>query len=75
MTATACGNVNAGTAVPNKREEDTMTDFQERVVTERKELYDKCEKLNAFITGSPIYKTLPVDEQVRLRMQLMKEKP
>jgi hypothetical protein len=48
-----------------------MTDFHERVVAERKELYDKCEKLNAFIAGSPIYKTLPVDEQVRLRMQLL----
>lgn len=48
-----------------------LTDFQERVVTERKELYEKCEKLNAFIANSPIYKTLPVDEQVRLRMQLL----
>lgn len=48
-----------------------LTDFQQRVVNERKELYEKCEKLNAFIAGSPIYKTLPVDEQVRLRMQLL----
>ncbi len=47
-----------------------MTDFQERVIAERKELYEKCEKLNAFIPG-PIFKSLPVDEQVRLRMQLL----
>jgi len=47
-----------------------MTDFQERVIAERKELYEKCEKLNAFIPGS-IFKSLPVDEQVRLRMQLL----
>lgn len=48
-----------------------MTDFQKRVIEERKDLYEKCEKLNAFIASSPIYKTLPVDEQVRLRMQLL----
>ena len=48
-----------------------MTEFQERVIAERKDLYEKCEKLNAFITNSPIYKTLPIDEQVRLRMQLL----
>ena len=48
-----------------------MTEFQERVVAERKELYEKCEKLNAFIANSPIFKTLPTDEQVRLRMQLL----
>jgi hypothetical protein len=47
-----------------------VTDFQERVIAERKELYEKCEKLNAFIPGS-IFKSLPVDEQVRLRMQLL----
>jgi hypothetical protein len=47
-----------------------MTDFQERVIAERKELYEKCEKLNAFIPSS-IFKSLPVDEQVRLRMQLL----
>ena len=26
-----------------------MTEFQERVVTERKELYDKCENLNGYV--------------------------
>ena len=48
----------------------TMTDFQERVIAERKELAEKCEKLNNFIPG-PVFKTLPIDEQVRLRMQLI----
>ena len=47
-----------------------MNPFQERVIAERKELYDKCEKLNEFIANSPTYKTLDIDEQVRLRMQL-----
>ena len=53
------------------KKENTMTDFQERVIAERKDLYDKCEKLNAFIANSPIFKTLPTDEQVRLRLQLL----
>ena len=47
-----------------------MTDFQQRVVEERKALYDKCEKLNAFIP-SEICRGLPIEEQVRLRMQLL----
>jgi hypothetical protein len=48
-----------------------MTEFQERVVEEYRELRLKCEKLNSFISHSQIYPTLSVDEQVLLRMQLM----
>jgi hypothetical protein len=47
-----------------------MEPFQQRVVEERRELYDKCEKLNAFIP-TQMFQQLPIAEQVRMRMQLL----
>jgi hypothetical protein len=47
----------------------TLAPHQKRVVTERAELLDKCEKLSMFIFG-PIYSSLAVTEQSRLSRQL-----
>lgn len=41
---------------------------QERVVTEKRELDEKIEKLQAFF-GTDIYPTLDTAEQMRLQMQ------
>jgi hypothetical protein len=46
-----------------------MAPHQQRVVTEREELNQKIDKLKAFIMESPIFKTLPADEQKRLNRQ------
>jgi crAss001_48 related protein len=45
-----------------------MEAFQERVVTEKKELDEKIEKLYAFIHGT-VYPSLPDDERARLMRQ------
>lgn len=42
---------------------------QERVVAEKKDLDDKLDKLKTFIEVSPIFRTLPIAEQVRLNRQ------
>ncbi len=46
-----------------------MQPHQERVVTEKKELDEKIEKLDAFLHGA-IYRTLAQGEQERLTRQL-----
>jgi crAss001_48 related protein len=46
-----------------------MQPHQQRVVDEKTELDTKLDKLKAFIMDSPIFKTLPVDEQKRLNAQ------
>lgn len=45
-----------------------MQAHQERVVTEKKELDEKLERLTAFISGE-IFPTLPEDEQDRMKLQ------
>ncbi len=45
-----------------------MQPHQERVVTEKKELDEKLEKLKTFLNGKT-FQTLPEDEQSRLRIQ------
>jgi hypothetical protein len=45
-----------------------MQPHQERVVTEKKELDDKREKLGAFIQGD-FFQTLPAGERNRLSQQ------
>jgi hypothetical protein len=42
---------------------------QERVVTEKKELDEKIDKLKAFIMESPIFQKLPDAERGRLKHQ------
>jgi hypothetical protein len=44
--------------------------FQERVHVEKKELDDKISKLHEFVHASPIFQTVPADEQERLSRQL-----
>lgn len=46
-----------------------MAPHQERVVAEKSELDEKIAKLVPFIDGN-IYKTLPEEEQARLRKQV-----
>lgn len=46
-----------------------MQPHQERVVTEKKELDEKLDKLKDFIETGSIFKTLPADEQLRLNRQ------
>ena len=46
-----------------------LAPHQQRVVDERSELNEKIDKLKAFIMESPIYKTLPPEEQKRLNRQ------
>ena len=46
-----------------------MQPHQERVVNELNELKEKREKLGAFIAASPVFTSLPIDEQSRLRRQ------
>jgi hypothetical protein len=46
-----------------------MQPHQERVVTEKTELDEKIDKLDAFRAGT-IFPTLAADEQDRLNMQL-----
>jgi hypothetical protein len=50
-------------------EMNTMQPHQQRVVTEKKELDDKIDKLKAFIIESPTFKKLPEDERDRLAQQ------
>jgi len=47
-----------------------MQPHEERVVKEREELEEKRGKLCDFIGSSKIYKSLPLEEQARLRAQL-----
>ena len=51
------------------KEKTTMQPHQQRVVDEKTELVAKIDKLKAFIMESPIFKTLPADEQKRLNRQ------
>jgi hypothetical protein len=44
---------------------------QQRVIDERAELVDKCDKLYAFCDSSPVFAGLPAGEQQRLRNQLV----
>jgi hypothetical protein len=46
-----------------------MTDYQERVEIEFKELGERLTKLTAFISGSDVFKTLEPEEQDLLRRQ------
>jgi len=46
-----------------------MQPHQERVVTEKKELDQKIDKLKAFIAENPTFKALPSDEQHLLNRQ------
>jgi len=46
-----------------------MEAHQERVVIEQSELREKLDKLKHFIMESPIFKTLPKEEQSRLNRQ------
>ena len=46
-----------------------MQPHQQRIVDEKTELVSKLDKLKAFIMESPIFKTLPGDEQKRLNRQ------
>lgn len=42
-----------------------------RMVEEMGELTERTEKLGAFIEGNDLFETLPVDEQERMRKQLL----
>lgn len=46
-----------------------MEPHQQRVVDEKTELDGKIEKLTAFFSN-PIFETLPIDEQCRLKAQV-----
>ncbi len=46
-----------------------MQPHQERVVSEQKELAEKLVKLREFISSSPVFQRLQVDEQARLKTQ------
>ena len=46
-----------------------MEAHQQRVVDEKTELDEKLEKLNSFITSSPIFGELPTAEKNRLERQ------
>ena len=46
-----------------------MQEYQQRVIDEREELYDKLVNLNKFICGTAIFDSLDGDEQNRLRAQ------
>jgi len=46
-----------------------MQPRQQRVIDEKTELDDKLGKLNTFIVESPIFQSLPDDEQARLVRQ------
>lgn len=46
-----------------------MQPHQERVVTESDELRDRLTKLTAFISQSPVFKTLEASDQELLRRQ------
>lgn len=51
-------------------EEKTLTDWQQRVIDESKDLSIKISKLEEFIQESVMFKKLSVGEQVRLILQL-----
>jgi hypothetical protein len=63
---TGSGNLEPLTAAFPK--ENTMQPYQERVITEMKELDEKIVKLDTF-RHSPIYDTLPEAERDRLTRQ------
>lgn len=46
-----------------------LPDHLQRVVDEKLALDERLDKLNAFIDGSPVFKTLPFEEADRLRSQ------
>lgn len=46
-----------------------MQPHQERVVAEKQELDEKLGKLRSFLVDSPIFRTLPEAEQLRLTHQ------
>ena len=47
-----------------------MPPHQQRVIDELNELADRRNKLCAFIDNSPIFKSIPADEQERLKRQM-----
>ena len=47
-----------------------MKPHVERMQVEAAELFDKTSKLAAFIAESPIFKTLPAEEQYDMNLQL-----
>lgn len=47
----------------------SMQPYQQRAIDEKKELDDRLEKLNSFITSSPIYSGLDAAEKGRLERQ------
>lgn len=56
----------------DKKEEDdegTIPPHQQRVLKEREELSEKLNALTIFINSSPIYSTLPLEEQEDLKQQ------
>ncbi len=52
-----------------------MLPHQQRVVDEKTSLDEKLDKLTSFMFDNVVFKSLPADEQLRLRRQLdvMKE--
>jgi hypothetical protein len=60
----------AGTLITQPTSTDpALPPHQQRVVQEKQELDEKLGKLNAFITSSPIFANLDMDEQSRLQRQ------
>ena len=47
-----------------------MKDYVERMFVEFKELQTKCEKLDAFINGNEVFKTLSEEKQELMKLQL-----
>ncbi len=47
-----------------------MLPHQQRVIDEQKELATKIDGLEAFINNSPVFETLPEEDQFLLRQQL-----
>lgn len=46
-----------------------MKPHQQRVVDEKTELDNKLEKLNDFVQRNPLFLSLPIEEQERLKQQ------
>jgi hypothetical protein len=68
MIASATGS-EPGKFNPAKIQRRKMQPHQERVIVEHNDLHKKLNKLKHFIMESPIFKTLPRDEQGRLNRQ------
>lgn len=44
---------------------------EQRVIVESQDLFENVTKLHDFITDNPVFKTLPIDEQKRMKLQLV----